>query len=157
MRPFGHLPTVKLGNDCRIRASQTILPNPDAPTGVTTAKYSYLYALGPDPDKDWLLRYDYVPEVPSRNPGFKYPVAHVHFNGASEAYDNFVNPGKKPLRELHCPTDRITVEDFIEHLIIEFDAPTHNGKNAALALLDKSRREFHEQRRTRRAPYTRPT
>jgi len=148
---------VKLDNDCWIRVTQTILSNPEAPSGVTTAKYSYLYALGPDSDTaDWLLRYDYIPNVPARNPRFKYPVAHVHFNGTSDAYTRFVDAEEKPLSELHCPTDRIPIEDFIQHLIIEFDTPTHNGKQAALELLDERRREFHEQRRTRRAPYNPP-
>jgi len=63
---------------------------------------------------------------------------------------------KKPLHRLHFPTDRITVEDFIEHLILEFDTPTHIGKDAALVLLDESRRDFHERHRTRRASYNQP-
>ncbi len=141
--------SVELGNGCRIRVFQRVVPHPEDPEGlITTAEYSYSYALGPDPDLEWLLRYDYVPEEAAK-PEFEYPVAHVHFNGTSEAYDGFDMPGKKPLNKLHCPTERITLEDFIEHLIIEFDAPTHGDKEEALAFLAESRREFHEKLRTK--------
>jgi hypothetical protein len=150
---FGDSPNVELENGCRIRVSQTILPNSEDHSKVTTAEYSYSYALGPDPDKDWLLRYDYVPDEPVRNPEYEYPVAHVHFNGVSEAYDRLDQAEDKPLHKLHCPTERITVEDFIEHLIIEFDALTGEKRTVALALLAQSRRRFHEQERTRRPPY----
>ena len=113
----------------------------------------YSYILGLNPRTDWLARWDYEPDKKTN----QYPVPHVHFNGTSEAYDDF--PARyqdKPLHDLHFPTDRITIEDFIEHLIIEFDTPTHHGKQAALELLDERRREFHKQRRTRRAPYNPP-
>jgi hypothetical protein len=115
-------------------------------------KYVYAYALGPDPKTDWLLRYDdYAPYRPT-----KYPTAHVHFNGVSDAYSKFSNPGGKALRDVHCPTDRITIEDFIEHLILEYDAPTRDGKAAALRFLGQSRKRFHEQDRTRWPTYDQP-
>lgn len=148
-----HRPSVELGNGCQIRVGQTILPNPEAPTGVTTLEYMYSYVLGPDPSTDWLARYEYEPEKKAN----RYPVPHVHFNGTSAAYDQFAaRQPDKALRDLHFPTDRIAVEDFIEHLIIEYDTPTHSGKNAALTFLNESRREFHERHRTRRAPYDPP-
>jgi hypothetical protein len=155
-RRFGDSPSIELKNGLQIRVSQTVISNPEDPEKITTARYSYSYALGSSGRTDWLLRYDYRPDVPARNPGFRHPVAHVHFNGTSDAYAEFVDVEEKPLKDLHCPTDRITVEDFIEHLIIEFDTPTHHGKNAALALLDERRREFHQRLRTRRAPYNSP-
>ncbi len=96
----------------------------------------------------WLLRYDYVPEE-EENLEYSYPVAHIHFNGTSEVYDNFKMTGKKPIPKLHCPTGRIALEDFIEHLIIEHHVPTHGDEQEALALLTENRDEFHRQRRTR--------
>jgi hypothetical protein len=147
-RSFRDSPSVELDNGCRIRISQTILPNPEVPSGVTTKKYVYAYALGADPRRDWLVRYDYAPDALTN-----HPAAHVHFNGISDTYNSFLNAEEKPLRDVHFPTDRITVEDFIEHLVREYDVPTHRGKKAALRFLAERRREFHEQHRTRRAPY----
>jgi hypothetical protein len=95
--------------------------------------------LGPDPDKDWLLRYDYVPDEPANDPEYEYPVAHVHFNGVSKAYDRLGQAKNRPLHKLHCPTERITIEDFIEHLIIEFDALTGETRTAALAFMRNDR------------------
>ncbi len=126
-----------------------MLPNPQGRTWkVTTVEYSYSYLLPPGSDEDWLLRYDYVPEE-AGNPEYKYPVAHVHFNGTSKAYESFTIPGKKPLPKIHCPTGRIALEDFIEHLIIEHRVPTHGDEKEALALLAQSREEFHRKRRTK--------
>jgi hypothetical protein len=128
---------------------QRVLPNPQGRTWkVTTAEYSYTYLLPPGSDDDWLLRYDYVPEE-AANPEYKYPVAHVHFNGTSEPYDNFKMPEKKPLPKIHFPTGRIALEDFIEYLIIEHKVPTQHDEQEALALLAESREEFHKKRRTR--------
>lgn len=146
-------PSVALGNGCRIRVGQTILPNPEALTGVTTLEYMYSYILGPNPRTDWLARYEYEPDKKTN----QYPVPHVHFNGTSVAYDEFpARQQDKPLHDLHFPTDRVTAEDFVEHLIIEFDTPTHNGKRAALELIDERRRVFHEQHRTRWPTYSPP-
>lgn len=139
-----------------MRISQIILPNSEDQGRVTTSEYSYSYALGPDPDQDWLLRYDYVPDEPAKNPEYEYPVAHVHFNGISEAYNRLDQAEDKPLHKLHCPTERITVEDFIEHLIIEYDTPTHGTRAAALRLLADSRRDFHERYRRRWPAYEPP-
>jgi hypothetical protein len=146
---LGRGPSIELENGYRIRVSQTVVPHPEYPAKVTTTRYSYSYALGPNSDRDWLLRYDYVPDAPTRNPGYKYPVAHVHFNGVSDAYNRLDQAEDKPLHKLHCPTERITVEDFIEHLIIEFDVLTGSKRTAALELLANSQREFHDQYRTR--------
>jgi hypothetical protein len=147
-RDFRDRPSVVLANGIRIRISQTILPNPEVPSGVTTMDYVYAYALGPNPKTDSLVRYDYAPYRPT-----KYPVAHVHFNGTSEAYDSFLDLPDKMLHDVHFPTDRITVEDFIEHLIIEYDTPTRGSRTEALKFLAECRKGFYEQDRTRQPPY----
>lgn len=139
--------SVELANGLWIRVFQLIRPNPGDGSKVQTAEYSYVYASSADADNDWLVRYDYVPEEAS-SPGYRYPVAHVHFNGYSEKYERLAIPGKKPLEKLHFPTRRISLEDFIEHLIIEFAVPTRSDPEEALELLSDSREGF-DYRRTR--------
>lgn len=139
--------SVELANGLWVRVSQLIRPNPSDGSEVQTAEYSYVYASSADADNDWLVRYDYVPEEAS-SPEYRYPVAHVHFNGYSEHYEQIAIPEKKPLEKLHFPTRRISLEDFIEHLIIEFSVPTKCGYAEALELLSDSREGF-EYRRTR--------
>lgn len=139
--------SVKLANGLWIRVSQLIRPNPSDGSKVQTAEYSYVYAASADADNDWIVRYDYVPEEASSSE-YRYPVAHIHFNGYSEYYDQLAIPGKKLLEKLHFPTRRITLEDFIEHLIIEFAVPTKCDYEEALELLSDSREGF-EYRRTR--------
>ena len=144
---FGERPRIELGNGCRIQVSQIILPNPEHPRRkVTTAEYQYSLLLGPD-SKDWLLRYEYVPEQVAK----KRPVAHVHFNGTSEVYNTFNMPEKKALPKLHCPTGRLPLEDFIEYLITEFNVPTKSGPKEALAFLAENREKFYREKRTRYA------
>ncbi len=69
--------------------------------------------------------------------------------GRSEAYDAFGMEGKKQLDRLHFPTRRISVEDFVEHLIVEMGVPTKFGKEAALGVLAESRETFEQEKRTK--------
>lgn len=139
--------SIELDNALWIRISQLIRPSPSDGSKVQTAEYSYVYASSADADNDWLVRYDYVPEEASSS-GYRYPVAHVHFNGYSVHYERFVIPEKKPLERLHFPTRRISLEDFVEHLIIEFAVPTKCDVEEALEILSDSREGF-EDRKTR--------
>jgi hypothetical protein len=61
----------------------------------------------------------------------------------------FEGEGKKQLDRLHFPTRRISLEDFIEHLIVELRVPTKRGEEAALEVLAESRRTFEEEKRTK--------
>lgn len=141
---------LELDNGCRVRISQRIIPNPDNPEQkVRTADYSYAYGFGENLDEGWVVRYDYVPESAERDEHYEYPVGHVHFNGHSGAYERFEMEGKKQLDRLHFPTRRISLEDFIEHLIVEIEVPTKDGKEAARKVLDESRSGFEEEKRTR--------
>lgn len=140
---------VTLGNGCQISVFQRILPNPDDPRKVTTAESSYSYGVGRNLEDDWLIRYDYVPERAEADPEYQYPVGHVHFNGYSETYEDFEMADKKPLHKLHFPTRRVSLEDFLEHLIVEMGAPTRQGKDKALELLAESRRTFQSEKRTK--------
>jgi hypothetical protein len=143
---------VELANGCWVNVHQRLVPNANDPKIVSTARYSYSYSLGPDFDADWLVRNDYESEVEG-NPDYPYPVSHVHVNGTNEAYTEFVKNTQgedKPLSDVHLPTRRISLEDFIEHLIVEFKVPLLEGKTVAeiLTILNEGRSQF-EANRTR--------
>jgi hypothetical protein len=140
---------VELGNGSFVSVLQRLVPDLDDVSGIRTTAYSYSYALGPNPDEDWLVRYDYVPEMAAR-PDYPYPASHVHVNATSELYQAFVEaPGqRRPLSRIHFPAGRIGLEDFIEHLIVEFGVPVlyGRGKEEALEILAESRERFEEHR-----------
>lgn len=141
-----------LDNGCRVRILQRIVPHTKKPEEkVTTAEYSYAYGFGENLDEGWLVRYDYVPEMTERDKEkkYEYPVGHVHFNGHSEAYDAFEMEGKKQLDRLHFPTKRISLEDFIEHLVVEMGVSTKFGKDGARRVLAESRKRFQQEKRTK--------
>ena len=150
-----------LDNGCRVRILQRIVPHTEKPEEkVTTAEYSYVYGFGENLDEGWLVRYDYVPEMAERDKEkkkaerdkekkYEYPVGHVHFNGYSEAYDAFEMEGKKQLDRLHFPTKRISLEDFIEHLVVEMGVSTKFGKDEARRVLAESRETFQQEKRTK--------
>lgn len=140
---------VTLGNGCQIYVFQRVLPNPEDPRKVTTVESSYSYGVGGDFENDWLIRYDYVPDRAGSDPEYKYPAGHVHFNGYSETYEAFGMGDKKPLYKLHFPTRRVSLEDFVEHLVVEMEAPTRHGQEKALELLAESRERFENEKRTR--------
>ncbi len=148
---------VEFANGCKIRVLQRIVPNPEEPEEkVGTANYSYAYGFGENLDEGWLVRYDYVPEKAEREDGYQYPVGHVHFNGCSEAYEGFEVEGKSQLHKLHFPTRRISLEDFIEHLIIELRVPTKCGRKPRSRcwprVAERSRRKAHQGLLGRRLP-----
>lgn len=75
--------------------------------------YCYIYSLSDDPDNenDWAFRYEY-----NLNPAGHVPHAHVHINsnwGCNRLNANI-------LRRVHFPTERISIEKVIAHLIIEY-------------------------------------
>lgn len=145
---FGEGASVDLGNGCSIRINQFITPHESNPDKVTTTWYSYSYALGPDHDRDWLVRYDYVP-LKAMEDDYEYPSAHLHFNGHSDTYEDFDLEDKKALHKLHFPSKRISLEDFIEHLIVEFRLLPESEKHEAVRFLEESRSTFEEKKRTR--------
>lgn len=142
---------VELGNGIWINILQRLVPHPKDARAVQTAKYSYSCSLGPNVDDEWLIRYDYVPVMGEDD--FPYPVSHMHINAENSAYDSFMEGTKRegrPLSRLHFPTKRVSLEDFIEHLIVEFEVPVLHGKDKedALETLNRGRERF-ERRRTR--------
>ena len=126
------------------------MPGEQDPRRVHTAQYSYSYSLGPNPDEDWLVRYDYEPEKEG-DEDYEYPISHVHVNAKNETYDEFITGVKDkytPLSDVHLPTERISLEGFIKHLIVEFKVPLLYGKTKeeAFEILDENRRRFQERR-----------
>ncbi len=115
---------VELGTGCWVNVHQRLVANKKNPKIVSTAKYSYSYSLSPDFDHDWLVRYDYEPEEEG-NPDYPYPISHVHVNGVNESYTAFMatQGEKKVLPDVHLPTKRISLEEFVRHLIVEFKVP----------------------------------
>jgi hypothetical protein len=134
---------VQLKNGCWINILQRLVPNRDNPATVSTAKYSYTCSLGQDPDKHWLVRYDYEPGKHT------YPASHVHINAENEDYNKFMEGTKyRPLSNLHFPTKRVSLEDFIEHLIVEFEVPLLHGKTKeeVFETLRRGRERFEDRR-----------
>ena len=139
-----------LGKSGSLRVLQKIAPNATHADKVTVLSYSYAYVIGPNPDEEPLVRYEYVPEQVARG-DYPYPVGHMHIRATSRQYDAFMaSHDKKPLHRVHFPTGRISLEEFIRLLIVEFHVPTRNNDPIqALALLDESRRVFLEQKKTK--------
>jgi hypothetical protein len=141
---------VELENDCWVSIYQRLVPSEQDSRMVHTAQYSYTHSLGPNPDHDWLVRYDYDPEKED-DEDYEYPISHVHVNAKNATYDEFIKSIKDkytPLSDIHLPTERISLEDFIKHLIVKFKIPVLHGKTQreALEILDENRLRFEEKR-----------
>ena len=73
----------------------------------------YIYSLSRDPDEEdkWAFRYEY-----HMNPRDNVPHAHLHVN--ADWHCNSLNTNS--LKKIHFPTERISIEKIIAHLIIEY-------------------------------------
>lgn len=78
---------------------------------VDYARYSFSLSRDPDDENNWAFRYDY-----HLNPKQDVPHAHVHVNGNWQC--NLVDA--KILKKIHFPTERISIEKVIAHLVIEY-------------------------------------
>jgi hypothetical protein len=92
---------------------QRAIVMPNGKVKVEECRYIYSLSKNPDDEKQWIFRYEY-----SLNPDKHVPHAHLHLN----AYR-----GNRPLRHIHFPTARISVEQIIAHLIIEHGTKTKRG------------------------------
>lgn len=92
----------------------------------------YIYSLSPDPDDEqqWIFRYEYC-----LTPEEHVPYAHIHLNASR---------GAQPIRDIHFPTGRLSIEQIIAHLIIEHGV-TPKATNW-FELLAESHRGFMERR-----------
>jgi hypothetical protein len=142
---------VPLKNDCSLCVLQRVgaHPDPEEKDKLTTLEYLYAFRIGRDPAHEPLVRYEYVPEQAASG-NYPYPKGHVHLSAEVPEYAELIAPHEnKPLHQVHFPTGRITLEDFIELPIVEFHVPTHSSKEDALALLEASRRIFLEEKKTK--------
>lgn len=110
------------GGTRRLSILQTIEVQPDG--HCATAFYQYRFLLDESLDS-WLLRYEYYRRPP--DPGYEYPLAHLHFN------DAFVTK-KKALERLHFPTARVPLESVLWLLLAEGEVkPLSDDWRAVLA------------------------
>ncbi len=140
--------TATLGNGCLVRIFQRIGQNREYKDKVTTLQYSYALALGEDVDNQWIVRYDYDPEE-GANPTYQYPIAHMHVNATSTHYEEYAaRHDNRSFEDIHLPTRRLSVEAFIELLIVQFHAPCSMNKPDAIKFLRESWEIFLNQKMT---------
>jgi hypothetical protein len=77
---------------------------------LTPLDHTYTYQATED-DESWIFRYEYLHE---QEPGYEYPTAHLHVNAHPDFYD-----GPRPFPALHLPTNYVTLESVIRHLVVE--------------------------------------
>lgn len=98
----------------------------------------YIYSLSADLDneQDWIFRYEYC-----LKPEPNVPCAHIHINGTFQ---------NQPIRQIHFPTGRVSLEQIIAHLITEHRViPKTSGW---FKLLKESHKGFTERRSDLAAP-----
>ncbi len=135
----------RVGDKGGIRIFQVIEPAaPGSDRTVTTLTYQYLYGLAPNPRIDWLVRYEYELLEYQNNPKYRYPIAHMHLNASSALYEACMGSQETmPLGDVHFPTRRITLEEFIELLIVALHVPTPGrSQQEALTILADSLEGF---------------
>lgn len=106
---------------------------------LTTLEYKYQYQEAED-DESWVFRYEYQREPEE---GYRYPLAHLHVNGALETYT-----ADKPFPRLHLPTDRVTIESVVQHLVDEHEVACISPQNSQ-EVLRRSGEAFAEIQRRR--------
>jgi hypothetical protein len=77
----------------------------DSKVIVEDGRYTYSLSSNPDDENQWIFRYEY-----RLNPQDEYPHSHLHLNAYRDG---------KPLRRIHFPTARVSIEQIIAHLIME--------------------------------------
>jgi len=85
---------------------------------VDNYRYVYSYSDDPDDENDWAFRYEY-----NLNPVTNVPHAHIHINGDWGC--NKLNAST--LKRVHFPTERISIEKVIAHLVIEYGIRCRKG------------------------------
>ncbi len=134
-----------LNNGCTICIRQRIGQHPELANSVTTIEYLYAFRIGADPQQEPLVRYEYLSAlvVPA---GYKYPRGHVHLSAHVPEYNKLIEPyEKKPLHQIHFPAGQISLEDFIQLLVVEVHIAAHDGEEKALGVLNESRTSFPQR------------
>lgn len=110
---------------------------------LATYEYRYTYQETEDGDT-WIWRFEYerYPE-----PGYQYPLAHLHVNCTPSFYD-----GPKEFDKLHIPCGRITVETLARHLIVEHKIQPNSSRWQEI--LAENEKTFSEIQKLRFQPKT---
>ncbi|MBI4491995.1 MAG: hypothetical protein HY690_04310 [Chloroflexi bacterium] len=134
----GVLLPLELGPDAWLDVQQELQVDVAAET-VLLLSYRYVYGRGPNSkdEQAWIFRYEYERKV---QPGYPYSPAHLHINVEGLS----AQVGSKTFKKLHFPTGRVSLEQVLTHLIIEFgvevlgEAQHPEARGRALALLRES-------------------
>lgn len=97
---------------------------------VTESRYSYSLSPDPDNEEQWVFRYDYCVNLEKH-----VPHSHIHLNAAR---------GNQQLRRIHFPTGRVSIEQIIAHLIIEWGI--ESKRSDWFEYLAESHKGFMERR-----------
>jgi len=103
------------------------------PNFLKVEETSYQYQLDQDGDR-WIFRYDYL-----RNPPHAYPASHFQVNGQlaeAEALQGL------PLKKVHFPTGRVSLEAVIRLLVEQFKVPCNQPSEVWRPVLAESERDF---------------
>ena len=142
--PLGDsIPLVTSGSHARVHLHFLhTLDLDDAGDFLTTSRSTY--TLQGDDAETPIITYDFVREPPNR-----YPEAHIHLHGQSDALQRMLEScglGDRKPADLHIPVGgrrfRPCLEDIIEFCILEELVTPRDGWREAL---DDGRREYHER------------
>lgn len=131
---------IYVGQVCRIIRD----PRPDyGPYRVTTLKYKYQVLIGTASEEaeeaKEIIEFHYT-QSPDRSGSVAFPHAHVRARAIARPFTRKV----WSLHRVHLPTDRVSVEQFIEMVINDFGAkPTRRD---AIRLLRENDRRFRNYR-----------
>ena len=97
---------------------------------VAEARYVFSESADPDDESGWVIRYEY-----DRHPRPPKPQAHLHVNAERRG---------ESIRHIHFPTGRISIEQLIAHLILEYGVESAHPNT--LQFLAASHRGFLQRR-----------
>lgn len=100
---------------------------------VTHSHYAFSLSDDPDDKDKWVFRHEY-----DRDDQNEALHAHFHINGVHSTIDSI------DYRRMYIPTGRLSIEQILMHLIIEYKIETVSSD--ALEYLAESHREFMRRR-----------
>ncbi len=97
---------------------------------VSEARYVFSESADPDDESAWIIRYEY-----DRYPQPSKPQAHLHVNAERRG---------ATIKHIHFPTGRISLEQLIAHLILEYGIESAHPRT--MEFLAQSHRGFLQRR-----------
>ena len=120
------------GRYLRISA-RLYLDRASQPNFLKVEETGFQYQLDPEGSR-WIFRYDYL-----RNPPHAYPASHLQPNGQLGEAHAFPD---LPLKKIHLPTGRVSIEAVIRLLVEQFKVPSNNPPEVWRRVLTESERDF---------------